>query len=70
MLTFIDWPLLNPIEVSTGVRPRQSKVTVLGMLIETPISTEIFRVVTVPELSKSMVTEYVDVLTCWMLVTP
>jgi hypothetical protein len=70
MLTFIVGPLLNPIEVSTGVRPRQSKVTVRGMLIVTPISTEIFRVVTVPELSKSMVTEYVDVSTCWMLVTP
>jgi len=38
------------------MRPRQSKVTVHGILIVTPVSVEKFCVVTVPESLKSIVT--------------
>jgi hypothetical protein len=56
--------LVNPTEVSTGVRPRQSNVIVRGMLIVTPVSVEKVCVVTVPEPLKSIVTEYVRPSTC------
>jgi len=56
--------LLNPTEVSTGVRPRQSKTTVRGKLIETPDSVENVCVDAVPDPSKSMVMEYEVALTC------
>jgi hypothetical protein len=55
---------VNPTEVSIGVRPRQSNPTVRGILMVTPFSVVKFRVVCAPEPLKSMVTEYVVVLTC------
>jgi hypothetical protein len=42
--------------VSTGIRPRQSKLIVNGMLMVTPVSVKRFWVVTVPEPLKSIVT--------------
>ena len=56
--------LLKPIEVSTGVRPRQSKTTVRGKLTDTPVSVTKLCVDTVPEPLKSIVMEYVVALTC------
>jgi len=75
MLTFADFvapatTLVNPTDVSIGVRPRQSNAIVRGILIVTPLSVEKFWVVTVPEPLKSIVTEYVLVFTCWILVWP
>ncbi len=61
ILTFTDLfspatTLVKPTDVSTGIRPRQSKVTVRGMVMVTPLSVEKFWVVTVPEPLKSIVT--------------
>jgi hypothetical protein len=47
--------LLNPTEVSTGVRPRQSKTIVRGKLTDTPVSVEKFCVDAVPDALKSIV---------------
>jgi hypothetical protein len=52
----VELPLLKPIEISLGIRPRQSKVTVCKLVMKvTPLSSEKFCVVTVPESAKSIV---------------
>ena len=62
--------LVNPTEVSTGMRPRQSKTIVRGKLIATPDSTEKFCVVGAPVPLKSIVTEYVVPSTCPIVAVP
>jgi hypothetical protein len=56
--------LLKPTEVSSGIRPRQSKTIVRGKVTATPVSVEKVWVDTVPDPSKSIVREYDVVLTC------
>ncbi len=56
----VDLPLLNPTDISLGMRPRQSNVIVRRVVMNvTSASSEKFCVVTVPESLKSIVTAYV-----------